>query len=393
MIIRCPNCGAVLTYDPIVKQMSCESCCSFFDLSQFRVPKECMADEITFEKEDTNDAENTFETEIYHCTSCGARLWINQVEAATFCAYCNQPTICFERIGKQKRPDKIIPFIISKKQAQHIVEERLQEGSFVPREIKNAKTEQIRGIYIPFTIFDLFYESRDVYCGEVHTKNEDSRVSYYYREGGSEFRNLTVDSSVQLNDNSSRRLEPYYVNDLREFDPSYLSGFYADCSDEDIISLRHTAKVRAKDMYDTEMRKTIEAGNVELMRSSPHATILNERTALFPAWFFVYYYKGTRYTLMVNGQTGKVVGTVATDKKKLILFSIIILLTLCTVCGGVASMLPQIPLEDSFPIIPIFIVLSMITVKTFKKNIEKYKIGIALTTSEALHDFTCNRNK
>lgn len=389
MIIRCPNCGAVLTYDPIANQMSCESCCSFFDLNHFHVSKEDVVDEITLEKEDNKDGEDTFESEIYHCTSCGARLLVNQVEAATFCAYCNQPTICFERIGRQKRPDKIIPFMISKKQAQHIVEERLREGSFVPLGIKNTKADQIRGIYIPFTIFDLFYESKDIYRGVVRETRNSTKVLYFFRKGASEFKNLTVDSSVQLNDNSSRRLEPYYVKGLKEFNPNYLSGYYADCGDEDKISLRHTAKVRAKNMYDKEMRKTVRASNVEHIQSIPHADILREETALLPAWFFVYNHEGKRYTLMVNGQTGKVVGTVPMDKKKLTIMSVAITLTICILCGGIASKLPLIPLNIIFP--GILILVGMI-VFTIQKKKEKYKIGIALTTAEKLHDFSFDRS-
>lgn len=385
MIIRCPNCGAALTYDPIAQQMSCESCCSFFGLDQFHVSKEDVVDEITSEK----DTDDTFETEIYHCTSCGARLWVNQIEAATFCAYCNQPTICFERVGRQKRPDKILPFTISKNQAQHIVEERLREGSFVPLEIKNTKTDQVRGVYIPFTVFDLLYESKDIYRGVVSERKNNSQLLYFFREGASEFRNLTVDSSTQLNDNSSRRLEPYYMKDLKEFNPSYLSGYYADCGDEDKISVRHMAKVRAKNMYDKEMRKTVCASNVEHIQSIPHADILGEETALLPAWFFVYYYKGTRYTLMVNGQTGKVVGTVPTDKKKLTILSVAISLTVCTLCGGIASKFPLIPLNIIFPGILVLIALILYTIQ---KQKEKYKIGIALTTAEELHDFSFDRS-
>ena len=39
---------------------------------------------------------------------------------------------------------------------------------------------------------------------------------------------MTLDASERLNDNSSQRLEPYFMNDLKTFDPAYLSGFYSD---------------------------------------------------------------------------------------------------------------------------------------------------------------------
>lgn len=389
MIIRCPNCGAALTYDSVVGQMSCEHCCSFFDLKQFHVSERDVLDEVVTEEEEMYDLSDTFECEIYRCTSCGARLIMNQVETATFCAYCNQPTICYERVGRQKRPDKIMPFLISKEQARNIVRERLAEASFVPLKLKKARVEQIRGIYIPYSIFDLLYEAKDIYLATVSDGKGGENIRYFYREGGSEYRNLTVDSSVQLNDNSSRRLEPYYVKDLRDFDPGYLSGYYADIADEDNISLKHIARVRAKELYDGQMKRTIRDQSVELVRSKPHVEFRKEQTALLPAWFFVYYYEGKRYTIMVNGQTGKVVGAVPMDKKKLIFMSAVIVLTSCTVCMGIASQLPLIPIEAIICCMVLCIGISAYVIRAIR---EKYKIGIALTTAEGLHDFTVDRS-
>ena len=37
---------------------------------------------------------------------------------------------------------------------------------------------------------------------------------------------------------------------------------------------------------------------------------------LLPAWFFVFRYRNKNYTIMVNGQTGKVVGTVPIDRAR-----------------------------------------------------------------------------
>ena len=50
-------------------------------------------------------------------------------------------------------------------------------------------------------------------------------------------------------------------------------------------------------------------------RISEHE-IKHAEYALFPVWFLTFRYNNEPYTMLVNGQTGKVVGTVPVDKKK-----------------------------------------------------------------------------
>lgn len=46
---------------------------------------------------------------------------------------------------------------------------------------------------------------------------------------------------------------------------------------------------------------------------------------MLPVWFLMFRYKGDSYTMLVNGQTGKTVGAVPAEKKKLwIMFGILV---------------------------------------------------------------------
>ena len=98
MIYKCKNCGSAIQFDPTSGKLTCGSCGSSF------APEEC--DEILGK----NEQNNTIEQKIYCCSACGAELMINDVESATFCAFCGQPTIVFSRVSKVKKPDEIIPF-------------------------------------------------------------------------------------------------------------------------------------------------------------------------------------------------------------------------------------------------------------------------------------------
>lgn len=104
MIYKCKNCDAALKYNPKTMMLGCDNCGSMF-----------KTEEIEF----CEDSGEVIELKIFSCTSCGAELAVNDVEASTFCAYCGQPTIVFKRVDKKVKPAYIIPFLIDKEQAEH----------------------------------------------------------------------------------------------------------------------------------------------------------------------------------------------------------------------------------------------------------------------------------
>ena len=63
-----------------------------------------------------------------------------------------------------------------------------------------------------------------------------------------------------------------------------------------------------------------------LHNSSTDLQITNERTVLLPIWIATYPYKNEVYRLLVNGQTGEVVGTLPRDKVKIALLVVGILI-------------------------------------------------------------------
>lgn len=94
---------------------------------------------------------------------------------------------------------------------------------------------------------------------------------------------ITVDASRTLNDESSIRLEPYDMKDLKPFSAGYLSGFYADCSDEFMEIMKFKAVERAKKMFNKEIRETIPAHNIKVKSSTLVHKMTGQYYALFPA--------------------------------------------------------------------------------------------------------------
>lgn len=324
MILYCENCGDALYFNPSKGKMECLSCGNLYDAEQSQTDetteKLSSPGGVSGASQSTNE---TMECNIYTCTACGAELAVNGVESSTFCAYCGQPTIVFSRVSSEAKPKYIIPFSVTKEQAITTIRQRLNKGFFIPKDIKDFDIERVRGIYIPFWLFDIHYYDQQYLRGTVGS-GKHKKTRYYYREAECDFSNLTLDASKQLNDESSQRLEPFDTQDLQPFDIGYLSGFYADRYDMSDKMLSNLAVNRAKQLFDKEVEKSINASSICILKNNPRHRINNTAYALFPAWFLTFRYQAQPYTILVNGQTGKIIGGVPYDKPKVTICFIVI---------------------------------------------------------------------
>lgn len=304
MIIKCPGCNGALEYDVISDKMSCSHCGNSYSMWELE-----NTSPTTAEAEEACSDEEMMEYKVYRCTACNAQLMINGVESSTFCAYCGQPTIVYDRISRSRKPRYIIPFSVSKDRAVNLIRSRFTAGFFVPKDIKNFKPEVVRGIYIPYRLVDLEYRDSALISADV-SKGDDTVTRYFYRDAKSDFIQMPVDASITLQDASSIRLEPFALKALRDFSPEYLSGYYADCSDETEKHAEYKAEKRAGELFREALFRTVNGNNKRIVDEFSKVTIKKNEYVLLPVWFMVFKYKGKSRTIMVNGQTGKVVGAV-----------------------------------------------------------------------------------
>lgn len=126
MITKCKFCGGALKYDADIRRMVCEYCSSMFDVEDTEEEKEYEKMQAMSAGKNPDGAigravftpeKGTMDMSLYHCSSCSGELYLNQTEVASYCPYCGQPTIVFERIAKTRKPDYIIPFKITKEYA------------------------------------------------------------------------------------------------------------------------------------------------------------------------------------------------------------------------------------------------------------------------------------
>ena len=144
---KCPSCGGRLIFNPQDQRLKCDFCGNTYSPEKIELL-------LQFPDLDTGDAdENEDDKCEIVCDSCGAVLITDKNTAATSCSFCGSPAIISRRLSKKFRPDCIIPFKITREEAEKKFIEFAKEKKYVPKDyFSKSNLESVKGIYVPFWI-------------------------------------------------------------------------------------------------------------------------------------------------------------------------------------------------------------------------------------------------
>ena len=321
MATLCKNCGGSLVFNPERNKMFCKMCGTYFAVSDVDIKdRENLEKQkaVSARKIYGSDDPSLMDCNVYTCNHCGGEIIVNSTEVSTYCIYCGNPAVVFSRVAKQKRPEFILPFSVTRENAIDIMRARLQNAFFVPKEIKEFKPDAVRGIYIPYWIVNASHHNAAFLSGQVK-QGKNTVTKYYERVGECDFKNMTLDASKALSDFITEKLEPFDLTALKPFDENYLSGFYSDMNDLSEQEIVNSANRRCDEMFREEVIRDVPASSVRVIDSAPYTQIDDDKIyVMLPAWFITIEYNGSPLTILINGDNGKLVGTFPFDKKKFI---------------------------------------------------------------------------
>ena len=328
---KCPNCASPLTYDGASGKMVCAACDSQFaqeDIEILNAPEDSGTVDFATPTEEYT-ASDASQMQAYHCKNCGAELITEGTTTATECPYCGSPTILPDRIDGGIRPEMVVPFVITKEQAQQAFEGYFKGKKLLPNIFKkDNQIAEMRKIYVPYWLFDCDAEGNIVYDAEKrHTRRngdwEVTTTEHYLvrRAGGMHFENIPVDGSVKMDDKITESLEPYDLTKAVSFQPTVLSGAMADHADVDAEACEKRAVERVENSVANSLRSTVHGFYSVRVRSKNISSTGGKVTpVLLPVWLITTKKDDQVYTFAINGQTGKLTCNVPTDKGKAFLW-------------------------------------------------------------------------
>ena len=110
-------------------------------------------------------------------------------------------------------------------------------------------------------------------------------------------------------------IEPFDFKEAVDFQTAYLAGYFADKYDVTASECEERANERIRRSTEAAFRDTVR-GYASVVPENTSIRLHNGTTkyALYPVWILQTKWKGDNYIFAMNGQTGKFVGNLPTDK-------------------------------------------------------------------------------
>jgi len=353
---RCPKCGATdISLQPGTGMLLCNFCRSVFESGQ----KEGAADvrflvgeKIGSGAANITQIDNTSIT--MQCQGCGSEVVINIEETMTArCHWCRHHLSIEKQIPNGAVPDLVLPFMLSRQQAQEKIETFVKKRKFFahPRFRRDFTTENILGVYLPYLVVDaVTHSDLQGYAGHVARsytvgsgKNQRTVYDIDVYNIGRNFDllidDLTVEASSARRDINTRINTNNIINSIMPFDVqnavpysgNYLKGFSSERRDTNIDEVRGFVYTQLADIARFQAGKTAtyyDAGIVWTSENTISSGML-WKTAYLPVWLYSYYEKKSDgnhllHYVAVNARTAETMGSVPLNIPRLFAISAII---------------------------------------------------------------------
>ena len=326
---NCKNCGAELYWDAQVGCLKCQFCDSEYQVSDFEdeTTKKEQVNNEAIEQEFVN-SEIVEDMAVYECKNCGGEVVALKTTMATICPYCGEAISITSKSVGEFRPEICIPFQKDKKTAMELYKNYVSKSFLTPKAFKEQSViEKIQGLFVPFHLHTINDRASHVFRGERVTS---SRVGYdkvtthrIYNlsvEANGEFERIPTDAAVGIQNEMMDALEPFDYNGLEAYNPAYMAGFLAEQRDDDPVKMDERAEERVKEGMETRARGAFSGClGMNLVNKNDVIESHKSEYAMLPVWLLNVNHEGVKYTFAINGQSGKVVGKLPIDKKKLAL--------------------------------------------------------------------------
>ncbi|MCR4831687.1 MAG: hypothetical protein K5883_09585 [Pseudobutyrivibrio sp.] len=311
----CPNCGGQLRFSPKSHfRMKCTSCGKYTNAREYTP--------------DSSMGKDSLNTKVYTCPTCAGEIQLIDNDGMEFCPFCGNQTTMQEHFAKGGAPKYILPFALEKEEAKEKYNEQTKKYCFTPNGLDDKENiDKMVGMYVPYFIYEYGINDIVKYSGShEHTSGNYHITDYANVTVNVDVEDVQVpfDGSQTLDDTISHYIEPFPMDNLIEFNPNYLAGFFVENSSVDKDLYVEDANEGAKKYL---FGKVLEQGGQYKPNEKEKTYInrqLNEKAkskgvagAYFPLYFLTTRYGDRVAYSIVNGANGNLYMDMPIDKNKM----------------------------------------------------------------------------
>jgi hypothetical protein len=345
---QCPACGAEAIWTPAKQALICSYCGT---TSPAQVELTATGEEIIREHDlaaalrsipDDKRGWQAQKTSV-RCQSCQAISVFDATRVGQRCDFCGSSALVpYEEIKETFSPESLLPMQWSEPQVRESIRSWYGSRFWAPNKLRRqAMTDQVRGLYIPYWTFDAqvhadwtaesgdyYWETESYTDAQGRSQSHQVRKVRWYPSSGSIdhfFDDEMVPATRGVRPGLLRGVEPFPSKELVAYQPGFLSGWVVERYQIDLLA----AARHAREQMDRKVRELCA-------REVPGDTHRNLQVAidysgqtfkhiLVPLWLLSYQYRQRAYQVVINGYTGAMAGEYPKSWVK-IFFAILLLL-------------------------------------------------------------------
>jgi len=293
-------------------------------------------------------------TAAFRCPQCAASVDLPEDRLSDACAFCEAPLVRAEA-GAAEAVDLVAPFDLDGRQAAQRLAHYLSRHHLAPEALRRASApEELRGVLVPFWVYNAhahstwsaqvgiyWYETRTKVVfvnGKMQTRTETVRHTEWHGCQGTHvhaYDDHLVSGSTGLEEGEANELEPFDLGRARAFDAALLAGQIAERPSVSHEQAHQTAAEELAQAENREIGEFLPGDTSRGLTNQTRVDIQSVRLALLPVWVATWTWKGEVLRLLVNGQTGEVVGKVPRSWTKIVLLVVALLVVLVLALGCV----------------------------------------------------------
>ena len=320
----CDNCGAEMRWDPDVDALLCGHC-----RNQVAVPRgEGTIVEHSFAEAGAAARGLGLELRVARCGNCGAQVSFDTSATSRACVYCGSASVLEQAANRNAlRPESLVPLDVGRSAVEKNFRSWLGGLWFRPNELKRMKRFDAQGVYVPFWTYDCnvrsdwsadagyYYWVTQTYTTIVNGKpairtRQVRKVRWVPAWGDRDdvFDDVLIHASGSQPQKLVRGLGDFDTSGLVAYRPEYLAGWCAEEYQLDLEQGWGVALKRVEAAQRDRCARDVPGDTHRLLRVKNSVSAVRWKHVLLPIWSLQYRFKGQTYTVLVHGQTGKVVG-------------------------------------------------------------------------------------
>jgi len=316
----CAQCGARLEFKPGTRSLVCRFCGHTNEVASAGL---AGLEELDFEAyaQLRDDAAESMQAQVFTCQSCNASVTKPGHIAAGSCPYCGSNIVATSVTKRVIKPNGVLPFALPRDTAIAAFRAWLASRWFAPSALKRqGKLDAgVQGVYVPYwtfdarTVTDYSGQRGDAYYVTVRSGNTTQRVRKVRWTSVSgtvenRFDDVLVLAGSGLTEAEASQLAPWKLTDCVSYDDAYLAGYTAESYAVTLPEGFGKAKVEMSGFIEFAVRGDIGGDEQRINHMDAHHYDVTFKHILLPVWITAYRYMNKVYHVIVNAQTGEVMG-------------------------------------------------------------------------------------